>query len=270
MTTPDPGHDFAAPAPIPVSGEIDIRAIHGAAVVHDEAADFGAYTTYTFAGAEAPVQVLPYDVNRARAWITCIATTGKVFAGSKAGVQFLSNAAIPGGTTSVSIPDPSLGASLTYKLPQPAQLSAVTFLYTAGAAAGSRFPVFDLLDAAGNTLYQSQWTNSGIAPGAFVQVCYAAGSASTGGDAFFAREPLPSFGTLPAGYQVKVESQNGGDQVSGARLLAAIVPTPSGQAPAATMLTGTVLPVAHKQPVWLAPDGTHDAVVIVAVERWES
>jgi len=73
-------HDQApAPVqPVPIAGEVDIRAIHGSALVHEEAADFGAAFTLTFAGTEAPLQLLPYDVNRARAYIT-LTGTGPVY-----------------------------------------------------------------------------------------------------------------------------------------------------------------------------------------------
>jgi len=43
-----------------------------------------------------------------------------------------------------------------------------------------------------------------------------------------------------------------------------------GQAPAYILATGITLPITHKQPVYIAPDGTHSATVSVAVERWES
>lgn len=127
----------APPRPVPVDGMVDVRLIHGSALVHEEAADFGAYFTITLAGAENPIPLLPYDVNRARAYITCTGT-GPVYVGSVAGVQ-----ALRGGAT-------------------------------------------------------------------------------------------------------------------------------AGQAPAFVLATGITLPVTHKQPVWIAPDGTHSATVSVAVERWES
>jgi len=88
-------HDQApAPVqPVPIAGEVDIRAIHGSALVHEEAADFGAYYTITYVGTENPdskTPVLPYDVNRARAYITCTGT-GPVYVGSYAGVQAMRN-----------------------------------------------------------------------------------------------------------------------------------------------------------------------------------
>lgn len=126
--------------PVPVSGEVEVRAIHGSALVHEEAADFGSYFTVTFTGTELPdpkSPYLPYDVNRARAYITCTGT-GPVFVGTLAGVLAMRN---------------------------------------------------------GQT---------------------------------------------------------------------------SGQAPAFLLATGITLPVTHKQPVFIAPDGTHPATVSVSVERWES
>lgn len=86
-------HAPPAPAPVPVKGDVEIRRIHGAVIVHEEAADFGATFTVTLAGTEQPAQnapLLPYDVNRARAYITCTGT-GPVFVGSYAGVQAMRN-----------------------------------------------------------------------------------------------------------------------------------------------------------------------------------
>lgn len=120
--------------PIPVSGKVSV---HGAVRTHQQAADWGAYFTITLTGTEAPIPLLPYDVNRARAYITCTGT-GPVYVGSVAGATAMRN----GQTT--------------------------------------------------------------------------------------------------------------------------------GQAPAFILPTGITLPITHKQPVWLAPDGTHTATVSVAVERWES
>jgi hypothetical protein len=68
--------------PVPVHGEVEVRVIHGSVLVHEEAADFGAAFTITFAGTEAPEQLLNYDVNRARAYITCTGT-GPVYVGYK-------------------------------------------------------------------------------------------------------------------------------------------------------------------------------------------
>lgn len=130
-------HEVATPLPVPVSGSVEVDVIHGNLLVHEEAADFGAYFTITLTGTEQPIQLLPYDVNRARAYITCTGT-GPVFVGSTQGVQTMRN---------------------------------------------------------GQT---------------------------------------------------------------------------SGQAPAFILSTGITLAVTHKQPVYLAPDGTHTATVSVAVERWES
>lgn len=87
----------APPAPIPVSGELEIRQVHGAVVVHEEAADFGAYFSVVLAGTEAPLQLLPYDVNRKRATIT-LTGTGPVYVGSLSGVTAMKAGATTGQT----------------------------------------------------------------------------------------------------------------------------------------------------------------------------
>lgn len=73
--------------PIPVAGDVSVR---GAVITHQGAADFGAYFTITLAGTEAPIPLLPYDVNRARAYVTCTGT-GPVYVGSVAGCTAMRN-----------------------------------------------------------------------------------------------------------------------------------------------------------------------------------
>lgn len=82
----------AAPGPVPIQGEV---VVHGSARVHNEAADFGAYFTMVLAGTENPQPLLPYDVNRARAYVTCTGT-GPVYVGSVAGVTALKAGAATG------------------------------------------------------------------------------------------------------------------------------------------------------------------------------
>jgi hypothetical protein len=99
----------AAPVPIPVKVVDDVRVQHGAELIHEEAADFGAYFTITLAGTEAPLQLLPYDVNRARAYIT-LSGTGPVYVGSSAGVTAMKAGATAGQspafilTTGITLP----------------------------------------------------------------------------------------------------------------------------------------------------------------------
>lgn len=83
-------HQAVEAKPVPIAGDVEVRAIHGAVMIHDEAAEFGAYYTVTLAGTEQPAQVLPYDVNRKRASITCTGT-GPVYVGAASGVQAMRN-----------------------------------------------------------------------------------------------------------------------------------------------------------------------------------
>ncbi len=85
----DPPYTPPGPVPVPVEVVGSVRVEPGAELIHEEAADFGAYYTITYAGTEQPdskTPVLPYDVNRARAYITCTGA-GPVYVGSYAGVQ---------------------------------------------------------------------------------------------------------------------------------------------------------------------------------------
>lgn len=94
---PAPGETSPVPIPVGIVGELDIRQIHGAAIVHEEAGDYGAYFTIVFTGTEAVLQVLPYDVNRHIAYITCTGT-GPVYVGSSSGVNQMRNGATTGQT----------------------------------------------------------------------------------------------------------------------------------------------------------------------------
>ena len=111
-----------AMTPVPVHGEVEVRVIHGSVLVHPEAADFGAYYTIAFTGTELPdskTPALPYDVNRARAYITCTGT-GPVFVGSLAGVTAMRN-----GQTSGQAPAFILtsGITLTVSHKQPVYIA---------------------------------------------------------------------------------------------------------------------------------------------------
>lgn len=102
--------------PVPVSGEIEIRAIHGSALVHEEAADFGAAFTITFVGTEAPLNLLPYDVNRARAYITCTGT-GPVYVSYRdpSGLSQIRNTGVTGGQAPVFILATGITLPVTHK-----------------------------------------------------------------------------------------------------------------------------------------------------------
>src|SRR5258708_3969282 len=66
--------------PVEVHGTVSIR---GSARVIERAADFGAYATIVLAGTEAAQQILPFDVNRRVAYVTCTGT-GPVYVGTEA------------------------------------------------------------------------------------------------------------------------------------------------------------------------------------------
>lgn len=99
--------DNPDPAPILVGGEVEIRKVHGSLLVHEEAGDYGAYFTVTFAGTEAPLALLPYDVNRRVAYITCTGT-GPVWVGSPGGT-----AAIRAGQTAGQAPGFLIATGIT-------------------------------------------------------------------------------------------------------------------------------------------------------------
>jgi len=104
MTATAEEHAAAAEAkPIPIEGAVDVRIIHGSALFHEEAADFGAFFSVVLAGTEAPVQLLPYDVNRKRATVTCTGT-GPVYIGSLSGVTQAKAGAVTGQAPAFILP----------------------------------------------------------------------------------------------------------------------------------------------------------------------
>lgn len=103
-------------SPVPVAGEVEVRVIHGNVEVHEEAADFGAVFTITFTGTEQPFQILPYDVNRARAYITCTGT-GPVWISYRdpAGLAQLRNSGVTTGQVPVFVLATGITLPVTHK-----------------------------------------------------------------------------------------------------------------------------------------------------------
>ncbi len=139
---------------------------------------------------------------------------------SRSTVRLL-NEGLPSAATvqSVGISSPALGASLIYRLPYSAQVLAFTATYTAGAAAGNRFPVFNYLDASGNIVAAISWVGAGIAPSTADVAWLAVGGTQQINAVNNSWAPLPSFPVLPAGYQLQIPIQNAGDQISAIRVL---------------------------------------------------
>lgn len=102
--------------PVPVSGEVEIRKVHGSLLVHPEAADFGAAFTITFTGTEAPAPLLPYDVNRVRAYILCTGT-GPVYVAYRdpGGLAAIRNSGVTTGQVPVFILASGQSLPLTHK-----------------------------------------------------------------------------------------------------------------------------------------------------------
>lgn len=68
------------PSPVPVNGTVGV---HGAVRTNEEAADFGAYTTYPVTATDVPIRVLSHDDNRARAVLSVDGTTNSVWIGKR-------------------------------------------------------------------------------------------------------------------------------------------------------------------------------------------
>ena len=68
------------PKPIGVKGSVTIA---DAVRTNEEAADFGAYSTYSVTATDAPIRILGHDENRARAVIWVDGTTNSVWIGKK-------------------------------------------------------------------------------------------------------------------------------------------------------------------------------------------
>jgi hypothetical protein len=174
--------------------------------------------TFLLTSSHTAERILDRDEARVRALVT--APDAAVFLCHTSGAAASAAAsAADGNAKSIAIPNPGLGATLTYVLPYPAQILAFTALYTAGAAAGNRFPRIDLLDTAGNQFAFIPFTNAGIAPSTSDQVWAALGAPYSPQDQFNAYTTIPNVGILPAGFQIRLSIQNAGDQITGARAL---------------------------------------------------
>lgn len=68
------------PKPVGISGTVSVK---DAVRTNEEAADFGAYSTYSVSVTDAPIRILGHDENRARAVIWIDGTTNSVWLGKK-------------------------------------------------------------------------------------------------------------------------------------------------------------------------------------------
>ena len=68
------------PKPVGVKGSVSIT---DAVRTNEEAADFGAYSTYAVSATDAPIRILGHDENRARAVIWIDGTTNSVWIGKR-------------------------------------------------------------------------------------------------------------------------------------------------------------------------------------------
>lgn len=66
------------PSPVPIDGIVTVK---DAVPTHSEAADYGAFTSYSLTGTEPAFRLLSYDEKRSRAVVTV--DTGSVFIGKK-------------------------------------------------------------------------------------------------------------------------------------------------------------------------------------------
>jgi hypothetical protein len=73
-------HGVPNPKPVGVEGTVSIT---DAVRTNEEAADFGAYSTYAVSATDAPIRILGHDENRARAVIWIDGTTNSVWIGKK-------------------------------------------------------------------------------------------------------------------------------------------------------------------------------------------
>src|SRR5207245_2077452 len=76
----DESPDVVVATPVPVAGNLSVK---GRVRTSEEAADYGTYRTIVLTGTEDKQQILPYDLHRVRATITC-SGTGPVYVGSEA------------------------------------------------------------------------------------------------------------------------------------------------------------------------------------------
>lgn len=108
---------------------------------------------------------------------------------------------------------PALGVSLNYTMVTPARLVAFTANYAAGAAAGNRFPILNIISPTGLTQAEVS-TSSGVAPSTSATIFTAIGEQSSINAQFGTYIPFPDLGVLPAGTIVNIPIGNAGDQIS--------------------------------------------------------
>jgi hypothetical protein len=68
------------PQPVGISGTVSVK---DAVRTNEEAADFGAYSTYAVAPTDAAIRILGHDENRARALVWIDGTTNSVWIGKR-------------------------------------------------------------------------------------------------------------------------------------------------------------------------------------------
>lgn len=69
-----------SPTSVGVTGTVDVG---NAVATNEEAADYGAYSTYPVAATDAPIRILSHDSYRARAVLTVDGTTNSVWIGKR-------------------------------------------------------------------------------------------------------------------------------------------------------------------------------------------
>lgn len=109
--------------------------------------------------------------------------------------------------------NPGVGNPFTYVLPYAASILAVNATYH-NSTAGTEFPNIQIQDPNGNIVAEIPWGT--INATSAVPIFAAVGSfAQQSGGTNTAFMPLPTLGTLPAGYKVVIGLVNGGDSVTG-------------------------------------------------------
>lgn len=268
------------PSKVPIVGDVGVV---GRVSTSEEPADYGTYRTIVLGGTEDKQQILPYDEHRVRAYIYM--TDPNV-------AQAASTTTV---ATSNHVSNPSAGAEVTVTVPagETWALQSVDLTLTTSATAGNR-QVQLIVDDGTNELYRYLVTVTQAASLAYIYVFSgmtndAAVRAGTGVNEVLSE--LPAL-TLAAGYRVRTSTIGiqVGDQYSAITLgylksttssttASAVWIGSEGQCAAVKagntsgggfqLLTGMSVPVQHKQPVWLVPDGSHAATVMVVQERMQ-
>lgn len=207
-----------------------------------QAADFGAFTAYHFAGTEQPVMALPYDSYRHRAVLMVTPPAGTYTSATTEGSQ-----TSPGAATTIT--SQALGGG-SYSVQWGVQLGG-----TVATVDANNFGLYNGASLVATSL------NSGVA-GTYPQPAEVVAVASGG-----ATLAVKAIGNATSGaiYNAQLTSAQQAQGLVYVGTQAQCLTKTAG-----VILVGQSVTLENNQQLWIAPDGTDQVTVTVLAERWDS